>query len=202
MVQGDAPPLNKIGQMSSIPSVIGKPGWKQPGHGDKVPISYLTEGLWLMSWKSEGGGQTLLSSLSELLSESLPFSALDAESRSLAMRQSASRFRGAESLGWSSEVVVPEAPQRSWHPGELPLPVEVPGFSDKLVAASVMMAASRLGTPKAWRRVAFSAIASRLAWIATRIWTFYSWAHTSFSFWRKRSFLFQKKEKNMREQSH
>ena len=64
-------------------------------------------------------------------------------------------------------MVVLKSPCKSWDPGELP-PVEVPGSSDELVAAPVMMGASRLGTA-AQRRVAFSVMASRLAWIAARI---------------------------------
>ena len=72
------------------------------------------------------------------------------------------------------------------------LPVEVPGSADELVAGRVMIVSSRAGTPAVWRRVAFSRMASRLALIATRIWTF-SCAHTSFLFWMRRSFLFWKR---------
>ena len=99
----------------------------------------------------------------------------------------------AESLVWSGEVVVLEPLQMSWDPGELFPPVEVPDSSDELVAAPVMMAASELGTFAAWRRAAFSTMVSRLTWIATRIWTFSSCVCFSFSFSRRRSFLFWKR---------
>ena len=99
---------------------------------------------------------------------------------------------GTESLGWSNEVVVLEPPQRSWDPGEL----FHSGGSRLLwwvVADPVIMAASKLGTPTAWRRMAFSAMAGRLVWIATRIWTFSSCACISLLFWRRSSFIFSKR---------
>ena len=52
--------------------------------------------------------------------------------------------------------------------GVLP-PVEVPGSSEELVAASVMVTTSKLGTPAAQRKVAFSEMASRLVQMAARI---------------------------------
>ena len=45
------------------------------------------------------GGQNSLSSLSKVLLELLPASTSDTESRSQAMKQLASRYRGAENLG-------------------------------------------------------------------------------------------------------
>ena len=108
-----------------------------------------------------------LTSLSELLSELFPASTLDAGSRSLATRQLASRFRRVQKV-WGDLV-------RWWcrsphegpgNQGSYPLPEEVPGSSDELVAAPVMMAASRLGTLAVWRRVAFLAMAGRLMRVA------------------------------------
>ena len=57
----------------------------------------------------------------------------------------------------------------------------------------MMVATSELGTPTVWMRVAFSVMASSLAWMATRIWTFSSCAHMNFSFWRRRSSVFWKR---------
>ena len=79
-----------------------------------------------------------------------------------------------------------------WGPWGVIPPVEVPGYPDELVAALVMVATSESGTPAAWRRVVFSVTAGRLVQMATRIWTFSSCACMSFSFWRRRSFMFWK----------
>ena len=73
-----------------------------------------------------------------------------------------------EDLGLSGKVEVMD-PHRG--PGTLwgyP-PVEVPSFSDELVAALVMIAASGLGTTAAHRSMAFSLTAGRLVQIAARI---------------------------------
>ena len=63
---------------------------------------------------------------------------------------------------------VSEPPQRSGDLGFIPQ-VEVPGSSDKLVIASVMIVTSKSGTPAAQRMGAFSATAGRLAQMANLI---------------------------------
>ena len=50
-------------------------------------------------------------------------------------------------------------------------PIEVPGSSEELVAAPVMMATSGSGTPAAQSKVDFSVMASRQVQMAARIWT-------------------------------
>ena len=141
----------------------------------------LIQELWLMSWKSDGGGE-----LHWVPSQNYP------QSNSLPEFQTLSPGHlllgswlvdsgGAEILGWCSEVVVLEPPQRSWALGRYPQ-VEVQGSSDELLAMPVMMVASGPGTPAVWRRVAISVMTYRLAWIATRIWNVSSCAYTSFSF--------------------
>ena len=84
------------------------------------------------------------------------------------MQQLAGRFRECRKSGMIWQGGGATAPAKVLGPRELS-PVEVPGSSDELVAALVVMVASGVGTPAAQRRVAFSAMASRLVWIATRI---------------------------------
>ena len=59
----------------------------------------LSVGFQLMSLKSEGGGQSSSGSISESLEEPLSVSVSDAESQSLAKRQSAEEAGAARSQG-------------------------------------------------------------------------------------------------------
>ena len=93
-VQGDILPLNKISEMPLVPLRNRKLGWEQPGHRDQVPIRYPHWGIMTHILNVEAWRGTLLSSFSELCSESLPISGLDAVSKSLAIRQLAGRPRG------------------------------------------------------------------------------------------------------------
>ena len=90
----DVLPLNKINEMPSIPLRDRKLNWEQPGHGDQIPISYPHWGImahvlkvrwWRVNFIELPPRATLRVALS---------SASDAESKSPAMKQSASRFRG------------------------------------------------------------------------------------------------------------
>ena len=82
-VQVDVPPLNKIGKMPLIPFRQRKLSWEQTGHGDQDPISYPNQRIMDHNLKVRGWRANFIEPLSELLSESLPASTLDAESRSL-----------------------------------------------------------------------------------------------------------------------
>ena len=188
-VWGDVPFLNKTGKTPLIPLRDQEWSWEQPGHGIQVPISYPHWGIMTLpqSWRVEG-------KLHWAPSQSYPWSCslpllhmLSPDHRPWGCWQADSG--GAESPGWSGGVMVLE-PHKGPETLGVILPVEVPGSTNELVASPVMMVASELGTPAAQRRVSFSLMASSLAWIATRIWTFSSCAHTSSSFWRRRSFVF------------
>ena len=99
------------------------------------------------------------------------------------------QIQGSGVIKWNEGA---RAPAKVWGPWGVIPAVEIQGSSDELVAASLIMATSESGTPAVQRRAAFSATASRLAWMATRNWTFCSCASMSFSFLRRRSFMFWK----------
>ena len=115
----NVPSLNDVGKIPSIPLRNKK------SHGNNLVIwtrslySTLSEGFWLMSWKSEGGGLISLGTLPGPLEEALSILVLDDKSQSLVVRQSAGKAKMCRKSGviWQGDGA--RALHRSWDLGEL-----------------------------------------------------------------------------------
>ena len=184
-VQGDIPPLNKIGEMPSIPLRDWKLSWEQPSHGEQVPISYPHWGITAHILKVRGWRVNIIELPLRGTPRVAPYLHLGCWVQVTGHEAVGWQIQGMQEVQGDPVGVVLKHPQRSWDPGELS-----PQWRFQVPLISWWLMASEWGTPAAWRKAAVSAMASRLAQIATRIWTFSSCIHTSFLFWMRWSFMF------------